>query len=228
MNGYVQQFAEGLLLTLQVSTGSFVIGLMFGVFGAAAKLSRKRVWRWLGGLYTTVVRALPELLLLLICFYILAARLAALASWVGLAPADFTFDPFLVAVFALGLIQGAYLTEVFRMAVQEIAQGQFEACDSLSLGFFPRWWFVLGPAMLRNALPATGNVWLNATKDSSLISIVGAFADVLKVGGMAAASTKQYLFFYSMSAVVFLGISLVSIWLLKALHVRSGKGLRAR
>jgi ABC-type arginine transport system permease subunit len=56
LNGYIQQFAEGLLLTLQVSAGSFCMGLAFAVPGAVAKLSRHRGWRWLGGKRFTRMR----------------------------------------------------------------------------------------------------------------------------------------------------------------------------
>lgn len=130
----------------------------------------------------------------------------------------------LVTVFSLGLIQGAYLTVIFSAAVNEIPSGQFEASAALGLPFWTRWFYVLGPHTLRIALASLGNVWLNATKDSSLISIVGAFADVLKVGGMAAAATKHYLLFYGIVALIFLVISLCSVMLLNAVHVRTEKG----
>jgi octopine/nopaline transport system permease protein len=226
MEGYVQQFGAGIVLTLEVSLGSFCMGLVFGIAGAAAKRSTWSGLRIAGWLYTTLVRALPELLLLLICFYMLATEFAAAAHLVGLVPADFRFDPLLVAVFSLGLIQGAYLTEIFRAAVDEIPSGQFEAAAALGLPFWTCWFHVLGPRTLRNALPSLGNVWLNATKDSSLISIVGAFADVLKVGGMAAAATKHYLLFYGIVGLIFLVISLCSVMLLKAIHIRTEKGHR--
>lgn len=225
MGGYGAQFAAGILLTLEISVASYAIGLIFGVLGAALKLSRRRPLRLLGGLYTTIVRALPELLLLLIAFYVLAGAVSGLAASVGLVPADFSFNPFLVAVVALGFIQGAYVTEILRAGVLALPRGQGDAALALGLSVWTRWRRVLGPQVLRHALPALGNVWLNATKDSSLISVVGAFADVLKVSSLAAAATKEYLFFYGLAALCFLVISLVSMAVLDALHIRSRRGL---
>lgn len=224
MGGYGGQFAAGILLTLEISVCSYAIGLVFGVLGAAAKLSRWRVLRLLGHLYTVIVRALPELLLLLIAFYVLAGAISGLAASVGLVKSDFAFNPFLVAVVALGFIQGAYVTEILRAGVLALPKGQGDAALALGLSFPVRWGRVLGPQVLRHALPALGNVWLNATKDSSLISIVGAFADVLKVSSLAAAATKEYIFFYALAALCFLLISVVSLAVLKALHIRSQRG----
>ncbi|MCB8876477.1 ABC transporter permease subunit [Acidisoma silvae] len=225
MGGYGGQFLAGILLTLEISVCSYLIGLIFGVLGAAAKLAPWRVLRVLGNLYTIIVRALPELLLLLIAFYVLAGALSGLAASVGLVKSDFSFSPFLVAVIALGFIQGAYVTEILRAGVLALPRGQSDAALALGLSFPVRWGRVLGPQVLRHALPALGNVWLNATKDSSLISIVGAFADVLKVSSLAAAATKQYILFYALAALCFLLISVVSMWILNALHIRSRRGL---
>lgn len=220
MGGYGTQFLAGILLTLQVSLGSYAVGLAFGVLGTVAKLSPWRPSRMLGNLYTITVRALPELLLLLIAFYILAGAISGLAASVGLVQADFSFNPMLVAIMSLGFIQGAYVTEILRAGVLALPKGQRDAALALGLSWHVRWRRVLGPQLLRQALPALGNVWLNATKDSSLISVVGAFADILKVSSLAAAATKNYIFFYSLAALCFLVISAVSLLLLKALQAR--------
>jgi len=225
MGGYGGQFAAGILLTLEVSVCSYAAGMVFGVLGASAKLSRWRLARVLGGLYTTIVRALPELLLLLIAFYVLAGEISGLAAAIGLVPADFSFSPFLVAIVSLGFIQGAYITEILRAGVLAIPRGQNDAALALGLSFAVRWRRVLVPQVLRHTLPALGNVWLNATKDSSLISVLGAFADVVKVSSFAGGATKHYMLFYGLAALCFLAISLVSMGLLEAFHVRSRRGL---
>jgi His/Glu/Gln/Arg/opine family amino acid ABC transporter permease subunit len=225
MGGYGGQFAAGILLTLEVSICSYAVGMLFGVLGAAAKLSRWQAARFIGGTYTIIVRALPELLLLLIAFYVLAGEVSGLAAAVGLVPADFSFSPFLVAIVSLGFIQGAYITEILRAGVLAIPRGQNDAALALGLSFWVRWWRVLVPQVLRHTLPALGNVWLNATKDSSLISVLGAFADVVKVSSFAAGATKQYMLFYGLAALCFLVISLVSMALLDVLHIRSRRGL---
>jgi polar amino acid transport system permease protein len=212
--GYGGQLVAGLLLTLEVSLSSYAIGGVFGLLGAAAKLSRWRSARFCAGLYTTLVRALPELLLVLLAFYLLAARVEQFGVVV---------NPFAVAVTALGFIQGAYITEVLRAAVLAIPRGQREAAHALNLHPLTYLRRIVAPQALRHALGGLGNIWLNATKDASLISVLGIFADVLKVSSLAAAATKRYVFFYAVAGACFLAITLVSMALLERLRRHLGR-----
>jgi len=212
--GYGDQLVAGLLLTLEVSLSSYAIGGAFGLLGAAAKLSRWRSVRFCAGLYTTLVRALPELLLVLLAFYLLAARVEQFGVVVS---------PFAVAVMALGFIQGAYITEVLRAAVLAIPRGQREAAEALNLRPLTYLCRVVAPQALRHALGGLGNIWLNATKDASLISVLGIFADVLKVSSLAAAATKRYVFFYAVAGACFLAITLVSMTLVERLRRHLGR-----
>ncbi len=212
--GYGGQLIGGLLLTLEVSLGSYAIGSLFGVLGAAAKLSRWRSVRLCAGLYTTLVRALPELLLVLLAFYLIAARIEEFGVVV---------NPLAVAVTALGFIQGAYITEVLRAAVLAISRGQREAAEALNLHRLTYLRRIVAPQALRHALGGLGNIWLNATKDASLISVLGMFADVLKVSALAAAATKRYVFFYAVAGGCFLAITLVSMAVLERLRRRLGR-----
>lgn len=220
LEGYGAQLLAGMVLTLEVSLSSYAISLIFGSSAAAAKLSNSHLLRAAADAYTTVVRALPELLLLLLAFYIVAGKLSQVATLVGLAPANFAFSPFLVAVVALGFIQGAYVTEVLRAAVLAIPRGQFDAADALNLPKLTRLARITAPQALRHALTGLGNIWLNATKDASLISVLGIFADVLKVSSLAAATTKRYIFFYAVAAACFLLITLVSMALIERIRRR--------
>jgi len=212
--GYGDQLVAGLLLTLEVALCSYAIGSLFGVLGAAAKLSRWRTLRLGAGLYTTLVRALPELLLVLLAFYLIAARIEQVGVVV---------TPFAVAVTALGFIQGAYITEVLRAAVLAIPRGQREAAEALNLRPLTYLCRIVAPQALRHALGGLGNIWLNATKDASLISVLGIFADVLKVSALAAAATKRYVFFYAVAGACFLAITLVSMALLDRLRRHLGR-----
>ncbi len=207
--GYGDQLVAGLLLTLEVSLSSYAIGSVFGLLGAASKLSRWSSLRFCADLYTTLVRALPELLLVLLAFYLLAARVEQFGVVV---------NPFAVAVTALGFIQGAYIAEVLRAAVLAIPRGQREAAQALNLRRVTYLHRIVAPQALRHALGGLGNIWLNATKDASLISVLGIFADVLKVSSLAAAATKRYVFFYAVAGACFLAITLVSMALLERLR----------
>ncbi len=220
LGGYGMQLLLGLWLTLQVSLCSYTIGLVFGLLGAAAKLSHRRSLRLGAGLYTMLVRALPELLLVLLAFYIGAGLAERLAVFAGLAPKGFSLNPFVVAVVALGFIQGAYITEVLRAAVLAIPRGQHDAARALNLPPLTYLGRIVAPQALTHALGGLGNIWLNATKDASLISVLGIFSDVLKVSSLAAAATKHYVIFYAVAGAAFFIITLISMALLEWLRRR--------
>jgi polar amino acid transport system permease protein len=224
--GYGDEFVAGFWLTLKVSFCSYAVGFGLGLCGAGAKLSGRRWLMWIGDAYTTIIRALPELLLLLLLYYTGTSQLKALLLDVGLVDQSFDIDPFAAAVGSLGFIQGAYLTEVLRGAILSVPKGQIDAARAYGMGFGLRFRRILFPQMIRYALPGLGNIWLNATKDSSLISVLGAFSDLLKTGYMAASGTKAFVFFYSFTAGCFLVLSLASMLAFYAFERRVNRGIR--
>lgn len=224
--GYGDELLNGIWLTLQISFCSYLVGFGLGLAGAGAKLSGNKWLMRLGDLYTTLIRAIPEILLLLILFYTGTSQLKAILLNIGLVDDSFDINPFAAAVSALGFIQGAYLTEVIRGAILSVPKGQMEAARSFGMPFTLRFRRILFPQMIRFALPGMGNIWLNATKDSSLISITGAFADLMKSGSMAASATKEYTFFYSVTAGGFLILTIVSMFAFYLAERRANRGIR--
>jgi polar amino acid transport system permease protein len=221
--GWGGQFAQGLLLTLAIAVSAYALGFGFGLLGAWAKLARRRWIRLLGETYTVVVRAFPELLLLLILYFSGTAALAALLGLVGFGRVE--VSSFGCAVMALGFILGAYMTEVLRGAFQAIPKGQAEAARALGLRPAQMFRRVLLPQMLRYALPGLSNLWLNITKDAALVSVLGGMPELLATGNNAAGYTKHYLFFFSVTAALFLAITLASTLALWLLERRLSRGL---
>lgn len=224
--GFGDEILHGLWVTIQVSVCSYSVGFLFGLAGAGAKLSGNKWLMRTGDFYTTIIRALPELLLLLLLFYTGTSQLKALLTGIGVVGEDFDINPFAAAVGALGFIEGAYLTEVLRGAIQSVPKGQLEAARAYGMPFLLRFRRILFPQMIRYALPGLGNIWLNATKDSAFISVLGAAPDLLKSGSMAASATKHYLFFYSFTAGAFLALSVVSMVTFYMLERRVNRGVR--
>ena len=222
--GWGAQFLHGLLLTLEIAICSYALGLGFGFLGAWAKLGRSLPARLAGEVYTVVVRAFPELLLLLILYYTGTAALAALLGALGLGAIE--ISPFAAAVTALGFILGAYMTEVLRGAIQAVPKGQMEAARAFGMRPALAFRRVLLPQMLRYALPGLGNLWLNITKDASLVAVLGGMPELLSTGKNAAGYTKHYLFFFSVTAALFLAVTLVSGAALGLLERRLSRGLR--
>ena len=223
--GYGDEFLAGLSLTIQISVCSYIVAFLLGLLGAGAKLSPKRWLNRIGDLYTTLIRAIPELLMILIVFYMGSRMVKAALVAIGLANEQFEINAFPAVVGSLGFIYGAYLTDVLRGAIQAIPKGQIEAARAYGMHAPLRFRRVIFPQMIRYAIPGMGNQWLNITKDSSLVSVVGAF-ELLFAAKSAASQTKEYLFFYSIGAMCFLGITIVSMVLLQQLERRAMRGVR--
>ena len=224
-NGWSDELAAGLLFTIQISVCGYLLAFILGLLGAGAKLSGNRMLYRIGDLYTTLVRAVPELLLIIIIFYAGGSAMKAVLIGIGLVDETFQVSAFAAAVAALGLIYGAYLTDVLRGAMQAIPKGQIEAARAYGMHGPLRFRRIVFPQMIRFAIPGMGNQWLNITKDSALVSVVGAF-EVLKQANIAASGTKEYLFFYTTAALIFLSLTIVSMVVLQRVEKRASRGVR--
>ena len=223
--GYGDEFARGVFTTLFISFVSYSIAASIGLLGAWAKLCHIKALNRAGETYTTVVRSLPELLLLFLIFYAGTRALASLLVGLGLVE-SLDIDPFSAVIAALGLIYGGYLTDVLRGGIQAVPKGQIEAAKAFGMHGPKRFVRIVFPQMIRYAIPGLGNQWLNITKDSALVSVVAQVPDIMSVGRSAANSTKHFLFFFSATAVVFMIISGVSMFLFSRLEKRANRGVR--
>jgi len=222
--GWGDELLYGVWLTVAISLCSYAIGLGLGLLGALAKLSARGIPRSIAWFYTTVVRAVPELLLILLIYYTSTSAIRALVVSLGVVK-DFEVNSFLAACLALGIVQGAYSTEVLRGAIVSLGTGQPEAAKSLGLSNWLTFRLVVFPQMIRGALPALGNLWLVVLKESSLISVVG-YSEVLFTAKTAAGSTHRYLYFFTVAAFGFLILTVLSTSLFQALEDRAGKHMR--
>jgi polar amino acid transport system permease protein len=205
--GYGDELFWGALRTVQIAVSAYAVGVSLGLCGAMGKLSGGK---WLGRIldgYTTLVRAVPELVLILLLYYAGTDGINRMLLSVGLNPIE--INGLVAAVFVLGFVQGAYSTEVLRAAIQAIPVGQIEAAKAYGMSPFLRFRRVVIPAMLPFAIPGMANLWLNITKDSALIAVVG-FTELALATRQAAGVSKLYLMFYIVTALIYLAISLCS------------------
>ncbi|MBT8766284.1 ABC transporter permease [Pseudomonas boanensis] len=205
--GWGPALLKGLLVTLQISVGAFLVGILIGLCVAVAKLNGPRPLVQVMRGYTTICRAVPELLLILVLFYAGSMGLNKLFAWLGFG--ELKLNGTLVAIVVLGLVQGAYASEIFRGAIQAIPFGQIEAARAFGmsgLGLFQR---VTLPIMAPNALAGMANLWINLIKDSALISVVGT-SELLFTAKQAAGSTREYLTFYLTAAACYYLLTLLS------------------
>lgn len=228
--GYGDEIAYGTWMTIQVSFFAYLTGFLIGLVGAMSKLAGGPVLRSIFSVYTTCVRAIPELVLILLLFYAGTDAINALLEPVGLGPVK--INGLLAGIMVLGFVQGAYQTEVLRAAIQAIPVGQIEAAKAYGMAPFLRFRRIILPSMLPFAIPGLANLWLNATKDSALISVVG-FAELALITKQAAGYIKYtqgnplyLLVFYALTATIYLTITLFSNQIFAALERRVRRGQR--
>jgi len=135
----------------------------------------------------------------------------------------FEINAFITGAISIGIISGAYSTEVFRGAVQSIDRGQFEASEVLGFRKKIYYYKIIIPQMLRLALPNISNVWQITLKDTSLISVTG-LVEIMRMSYIAAGSTRDPLFFYSFAAVLYLFLTFLSMQLFNKLEKHYSRG----
>ncbi|MGO4639195.1 ABC transporter permease [Mesorhizobium sp. 2RAF45] len=201
----------GLLHSLEIAVGATIVGLVIGICGAYGKLYGGPVVRDLLAVYTTVVRAVPELVLILLLYYAGTDLINQVLTAIGYQRVD--ISGLVAGIAVLGFCQGAYSTEVMRGAILAIPQGQIEAARAfgMSPGLLLR--RITLPAMLPFAIPGLANLWLIATKDTALLAVVG-FFELTLATRQAAGVTKAYLIFYLAAGVLYLAVTLFSNFLL--------------
>ena len=209
-DGWLQALAEGMVKTLGISLGAFVLGLSIGLIVAMVKLKGPRWMVVCANWYTTLYRAVPELLLILLLYYVGSMLLNALLAHLGYDPLDLSGP--LAAILVLGLVQGAYASEIFRAAIQAIPFGQIEAGKAFGLHGFALFRRVTLPIMAPYALAGMANLWINLIKDSALISVVGT-NELLYTAKQGAGSTRHYLLFYLTAAALYYAVTLLSNYL---------------
>jgi polar amino acid transport system permease protein len=205
--GWGGNLLRGAVASLQIALGAFALGLVIGTFGALGKLHGGPVIRDLLAIYTLVVRAVPELILILILYYAGTDLLNQALQAMGQRPVE--ISGVVAGIAVLGIVQGAYATEVLRGAIQSVPRGQHEAARAYGMGAVQTLRRVTFPAMLPLAIPGLSNLWLIATKDTALLAIVG-FSELTLETRQAAGSTRAYFTFFLAAGAIYLTMTLVS------------------
>jgi len=204
------------LMTIAVALTAIFIGFFLAAIFATFKLSKIKILNIIGSFYTTIFRGVPELLVIYLFFFGGSGAVMYVARIFGY-DGYIEVNAFLTGAISIGIISGAYSTEVFRGAVQSIDRGQFEASEVLGLEKKFYYYKVIIPQMLRLALPNINNVWQITLKDTSLISVTG-LVEIMRQSYIAAGSTRDPLFFYSFAAVLYLFLTFLSLKLFNKLE----------
>jgi len=221
--GWGDELLRGAALTLTLALCTLPIGLFIGLMVALAKDSSNGLLRFLGNIYTTVFRSLPELLTILMIYYggqILVRKVALLLGFDGTVEVN----GFVSGLLALGTVLAAFSSEVWLGALRGIPKGQREGAYALGLNRVQCFRQVVLPQLIRLALPGLGNNWMALLKDTSLVSVI-AFSDLLRMTSIAVGVTKQPLFFYFICCMLYLAMAVASSFVIDWIERRTNRGL---
>ena len=220
--GWGDELFRATLMTIAVSITAMLIGFTFAAIFTPLKLSKYKSLNYIANTYTTIIRGVPELLVIYLFFFGGSGAIMFVASMFGYNE-YIEINAFVTGSFAIGIISGAYSTEVFRGAIQSIDKGQFEAAEVLGFSKFKKFYKIILPQMLRLAIPNLSNVWQITLKDTSLISVTG-LVEIMRQSYIAAGSTRDPLFFYSFAAVLYLLLTFLSMKLINRLEIKYSRG----
>lgn len=169
---------EGVWVTLQFVSVSLLFGLVLGIVLAIFKISKYRLFRWFADFYTSIFRGTPLILQLLMIY---------------LALPQFGVDisQFQAAFLAFGLNSAAYVSEIIRAGIQAVDKGQREAAEALGIPYRPMMLRIILPQAMRNILPALFNEFINLTKESAIVSVIGV-TDLMRRAQITSAETYLY------------------------------------
>lgn len=235
LQGYEASILKGALLTIEVAVLSLLLAMLLGMLGALAKMAPYRWARAIATRYTTIIRGIPDLVLMMLIFFggqillnnglswfnefinqWLTAR-DPNHEWVAYLPDYVNISPFVAGVLTIGFIFGAYMAETFRGAILAVDKGELEAAKAYGMSAAMSFRRILLPQMIRHAIPGFGNNWLVLLKTTALVSIIG-LEDMVRISSLAAGSTKMPFTFYMAVAIIFLFFTSVSTGLLKLLE----------
>ena len=223
LHGFGHQLLLGLMLTVELALCSLFLGLVLGVLGALSKTSKSKALQAIGGAYTTIIRGIPELLVVLLIYFGATTVLMGVAGLFGYHE-YIELNAFLAGVIALGLMFGGYATEIFRGALQAIPQGQFESSMVLGMPTSKSFFRIILPQVWRVALPGLGNLFLVLLKDTALVSVVG-LDELMRKSSLAVSFTKEPFTFYMAAACLYLILTSISMLLIHRMENWANKGM---
>ncbi|MDH3514491.1 MAG: ABC transporter permease [Gammaproteobacteria bacterium] len=225
LKGYGWMLGDGLQLTLLVGVCALIVAMVLGLLGAWGKLSHNRVARAAADTYTTVIRGVPELLLILLVYYGTPTLIQDVLEGFG---HDVVIDvnPFIAGVMTLGFIYGAFSTEVFRGAILAVPKGQIEAAYAAGMSHTMMVRRVLLPQVWRFALPGLGNVWMVLIKATALISVIQ-LPELMRNADIAARAVRLPFTFYFAASLIYLGITVASMIGQQRIEAWARRGVRS-
>jgi octopine/nopaline transport system permease protein len=211
-------------MTVTVSCVAFLLGSVLGALIAWARIEGNRGLRFAAEGYTIVLRGIPDLLVIYLLYFGGSAAMTAVGHALG-AQGFVGINAFASGAIAVGIISGAYQSEIFRGAFGAIPKGELEAARAVGMSRRLLFRRIVVPQALRFAIPGLGNVWQLALKESALISVVG-LTEILRQAQVGAGSTRQPFAFFITAAALYLALSSLSGWGFQRAEAVAMRGVR--
>ena len=185
---------EGLFNTLLIALFAVIIGIVIGVLVALIRNNYDRNNKFkllnkIACLYVNVIRGTPQILQLMIIYYIIFGTVDINIVFVG--------------ILAFGINSGAYVSEIIRAGIESIDNGQLEAGYSLGLNYSKVMRYIILPQAIKNILPALGNEFITLLKDTSVGAYIG-IVELTKASDIIASRTYDYFFPLIIVAIIYL------------------------
>lgn len=207
MQGYIPLILQGALITIGLAITSLIVAVLLGVICALGKMSKIKLLRLLCQAYTSLIRGVPDLVLMMLIFFGLQFALNNITDFFNMDIIE--INPFVAGMITLGFIYGAYFTETFRGAYQSVSKNTLNAAIALGLSQTQVFRYVMFPLMMRFALPGIANNWLVVLKSTALVSLLGLF-DLVKATKTVGEATYQPLLFALIAGAFYLFFTTIS------------------
>lgn len=223
LEGFGPLLLQGAWMTVRLALVSLGFGIVFGLLGAAMKSSSVWLLRLVAGIYTAVLRGVPELVVILFIYFGGVVIVNGLARKLGY-DSYIDISAFAAGVMALSLTFGAYATEIFRGAIQAVPAGQIEAARACGMSSTTIGMHILLPQVWRFALPGLGNTFLIILKETALVSVIG-LDELMRKTDFAVGYTKKPFTFYLAAALIYLGLTVIAMGIQRVLEARANRGI---
>ncbi|WP_290789479.1 ABC transporter permease [Halomonas sp.] len=226
LHGYGPRLLEGAGVTLQLAVLSLALAVLLGLLTASARMSRNWLLQRIAILYTTVIRGVPDLVLMMLLFFggQMALNVVTDAVYDRFGVDWYVnLNAFAAGALTIGFIFGAYMGETFRGAFMAVDHGQIEAGKAYGMSPWLVFRRIRFPQMMRHALPGISNNWMVLLKTTALVSVIG-LTDMVRVAAEASRATHEPFTFLIPVAAVYLLIASVSEWLFARLQKRYDVG----
>ncbi|MCI1009263.1 amino acid ABC transporter permease [Pseudomonas oryzihabitans] len=180
---------QAVVMTIGLGLGAFILGSLLGMAIALLRISKLRLLRTLAFAYVSIFRGTPLLVQILLIYF-------------GLPHYGIVLSPIPSALLALTLFSAAYLSEIFRAGISSVDSGQWEAAESMSLGYWTCLRRIILPQAFRIALPPMGSRLIALIKDTSLASTITVM-EMTRVAEQVGAATFRYMEMFLMIGAIY-------------------------